>query len=163
MRNCLCLPSRSWSSFISPKGWKAELSYAPTMMNKQGIICHGTWRQPTQKHPKWWNRTSGCESDGRFWIGKPGFLATIGLPRLVFGDIRVWQTDGRTAQTTTTAGPHILTLSCFSLSFFMLWSFHRPLTYTSNSLPSIRTLTPLLSSSETSCFSSLSTLQTKRT
>jgi len=38
------------------------------------------------------------ESDGRFWIGKPGFLfkfssnhASISLS---FGDIRIWQTDG---------------------------------------------------------------------
>jgi len=28
----------------------------------------------TWKHPKWQNRTSDRRSDGRFWIGKPGFL-----------------------------------------------------------------------------------------
>jgi len=38
---------------------------------------------PTQKHPKRWNRTSDRESDGRVWIGKPSFLVTTGLSRLV--------------------------------------------------------------------------------
>jgi len=50
----------------------------------------------TRKHPKWRNRTS----DGRFWIGKPGFLFEFQSNHtsisLSFGDIRVWQTDRRT-------------------------------------------------------------------
>jgi len=52
---------------------------------------------PTRKHTKWRNLTSDRESDGRFWIGKPGFLfefpSNYMSVSLNLGDIRVWQTD----------------------------------------------------------------------
>jgi len=51
----------------------------------------------TQKHPKWQNHTSYCESDGRFWIGKPGYQFEFPSNHmsmlLNFGDICVWWTD----------------------------------------------------------------------
>jgi len=60
----------------------------------------------TRKHPEWQNRTSDRESDGRFWIGKPGFLFEFPSNQMSislsfgnirsFGDIRLWQTDRRT-------------------------------------------------------------------
>jgi len=55
---------------------------------------------PTQKHPKWWNCTSDGKSDGRFWIGKPGFLFEFpsnhtSISRS-FGDMRKWRTDRQT-------------------------------------------------------------------
>jgi len=56
--------------------------------------------------------TSDRKSDGRFWIWKPGFLFEFSSSHmfisLSFGDIRVWQTDRRTARAITIAGPHIV-------------------------------------------------------
>jgi len=71
---------------------------------------------PTRNHPKWRNRTSDREPDGRFWIGKPKFLFVFHSNHrpilLSFGDIRVWLT----ARTITIADCHIvegqLTNSC---------------------------------------------------
>jgi len=74
----------------------------------------------TWKRPEWRNRTSDCESDDRFWIGKPGFLSkfTRNHRSISFGvgDIRVWHTHRRTdrrtdrwtTHTITIAGPHIV-------------------------------------------------------
>jgi len=39
-----------------------------------GAYLYRKSEKATRKYPKWRNRTSGCESVGRFWIGKPGFL-----------------------------------------------------------------------------------------
>jgi len=71
---------------------------------------------PTRKHPKWRNRTSDRESDGRFWIWKPSFLFEFPSNHtsisLSFRDIHVWQsvrqTDRRTTWTITIAGPCIV-------------------------------------------------------
>jgi len=64
---------------------------------------------PTRKHQKPRNRTSDRESDGRFWIGKPGLIFKFPSNHmsisLSFRDIRMWQTDRWTMQTITIAGP----------------------------------------------------------
>jgi len=69
-------------------------------------------RSATQKHPKWQNCTSDRESDGRFWIGRPGFVfefpSNYMSISLSLGDIRVRQTDRRTTRSITIAGPHIV-------------------------------------------------------
>jgi len=85
---------------------------------KQGIVRY-LWRhfyslseKATQKHPKWQNRTSDREPDGRFWIGKPRFLFEFPSNHMSIslssGDIRMWLTDGRTTRIITTAGLHIV-------------------------------------------------------
>jgi len=82
----------------------------------KGAFClYGRSSLPTRKHPKWRNRTSGCESDGSFQPGSSdfylSFLVTIGLSCLVseiFACDR--RTDGQTTQTITIAGPHIVAI-----------------------------------------------------
>jgi len=54
----------------------------------------------SRKYPEWRNRTSNCESDGRFWIGKPRFQFEFPSNHmsisLSFGDICAWQRDRET-------------------------------------------------------------------
>jgi len=61
--------------------WPASVhSLVPSLLNSLS-------EKATGKHPEWWNCTSDHESDGRFWLGKPGFLfefrVTIRLSCLV--------------------------------------------------------------------------------
>jgi len=70
------------------------------LIHSLGQLPISVW-MGTLEYPKWRNRTFDRESDGRFWIGKPRFLFEFPSNHtsisLSFGDIRVWQTDGRTS------------------------------------------------------------------
>jgi len=61
-------------------------------------------RTANRKHPKWRNRTFDRESDGRFWIGKPGFLFEFPINHTSISLRTDRETDGRTTRTITIAG-----------------------------------------------------------
>jgi len=67
------------------------------LIHSLGQLPISVWigKVPTWKNPKWQNYISDRESDGRFCSGKPGFLFTFNRNLLSFGDIRMWQSDGR--------------------------------------------------------------------
>jgi len=54
-------------------------------------LWYSLLEKAARKHPKWQNCTSNRESDGRFCIGKPGFLFEFSSNRasisLKFGDV----------------------------------------------------------------------------
>jgi len=75
---------------------------ATTFTSPTGPFLSESAKCQPGKHPEWRNRTSDCESNGRFWTGNPKFLFAFHSNRtsisLSFGDIRVWQTDGRNTE-----------------------------------------------------------------
>jgi len=104
----------SWPTMVPSVVPTGDCSYRSIHYIHQPNRPISVWmgKVPTRKHAKWHNRTSDREPDSRFWIGKPGFLFEFPSNHmsilLSFGDIRVWQTDGRTTQTITIAGPNIV-------------------------------------------------------
>jgi len=50
---CLCLPSRSWYSFIDPQGWKAELALGSWLVT-YGNKCPALGIEPGHGRPSWY-------------------------------------------------------------------------------------------------------------
>jgi len=99
-------------------------------------LRYGLSEKAIGKHPKWRNHTTDRESDGRFWIEKPGYQFELPSNHtsisFSFGDIRVWQTDRRTTRTISIAGPHIVAgqlISIFKTISIIFTNFYfcRPL------------------------------------